>query len=113
METYSIYCGGKFLTTKKILEVKNPHSEKTFANTFLAGENEIELAIVAAHAVKREMKELPSWKKFQILREISDAITTDRERLALLLCKESGKPMRYALGEIDRAAQTFLVAAEE
>lgn len=113
METYSIYCGGKFISTSHALEVKNPHAGETFATTFLAGTDELEAAIVAAQAVKHEMKILPSWKKFEILRQVSDSITADRERLALVLCKESGKPMRYALAEIDRAAQTFLVAAEE
>ncbi len=113
METYSIYCGGKFLETENVLEVMNPHSGKVFAKTFLAGADELEIAIVAAQTAKHEMKVLPSWKKFEILRQISEAITADREALALLLCKESGKPVRYALAEIDRAAQTFLVAAEE
>jgi glyceraldehyde-3-phosphate dehydrogenase (NADP+) len=113
METYSIYCGGKFISTSNSLEVNNPHTGEVFATAFSAGANELEAAIVAAQAVKHEMKMLPSWKKFEILRQISDSITGDRERLALVLCKESGKPMRYALAEIDRAAQTFLVAAEE
>jgi acyl-CoA reductase-like NAD-dependent aldehyde dehydrogenase len=113
METYQIYCGGRFVSTENVLDVINPHSGAVFGKTFLADENELEQAIVSAQQAQREMKALPSFKKFQILREISDTITKDRERLALLLCKESGKPMRYALGEIDRAAQTFLVAAEE
>jgi acyl-CoA reductase-like NAD-dependent aldehyde dehydrogenase len=113
MEAYQIYCGGKFVSTENVLDVINPHSGEVFAKTFLAGENELEQAIVSAQQAQREMKLLPSFKKFEILREISDTIITDGERLALLLCKESGKPMRYALGEIDRAAQTFLVAAEE
>jgi acyl-CoA reductase-like NAD-dependent aldehyde dehydrogenase len=113
MERYQIYCGGRFVSTENVLDVINPHSGAVFGKTFLADENELEQAIVSAQQAQREMKGLPSFKKFQILREISDTITKDRERLALLLCKESGKPMRYALGEIDRAAQTFLVAAEE
>ncbi len=113
MNNFSIYCGGKFLTTKNPLDVVNPYSGEIFAQTFLAGAEELELAILAAQKVQQEMKELPSRKKYKILREISDAINSNRERLAVLLCQESGKPMRYALGEIDRAAQTFLVAAEE
>lgn len=113
METYAIYCGGKFVETANVLEVINPYSGEIFATTFLAGAAELEIAIIAAQAAKHKMKELPSWKKFEILRQISDAITAHRDELALVLCKESGKPIRYALGEIDRAAQTFLVAAEE
>lgn len=113
MEQYQIYCGGKFLSTKHPLDVVNPYSGEIVAQTFLADAEELELAIVAAQKVQREMKELPSRKRFKILRDISDAINVNRDRLAVLLCRESGKPMRYALGEIDRAAQTFLIAAEE
>mgnify|MGYP001578690063 CR=1 FL=1 len=36
----------------------------------------------------------------------------EREEFALLLCLESAKPIRYALSEVDRAIQTFIVAAE-
>lgn len=113
MEVFSIYCGGKFIETQNVLEVINPHSGKKFATTFLAGAEELETAIIAAQEVKHEMKVLPSWKRFETLRQIYDSITAHRDELALLLCQESGKPLRYALGEIDRAAQTFLVAAEE
>jgi glyceraldehyde-3-phosphate dehydrogenase (NADP+) len=113
METYKIYFAGKFSETSQGLDVTNPFDGKIFAKTFLAGKKELEAAIAGAEAVREELKRLPSYKKFEILRGISDAIKKDRERLALVLCRESGKPLRYALGEIDRAAQTFLVAAEE
>lgn len=113
METYLIYCGGKFCTAAEILEVRNPYSGEIFSKTFLAGAGELEDAIIAAQNVKHVMRDLPAYEKSQILREISDSIIADRDRLALVLCRESGKPIRYALGEIDRAAQTFLVASEE
>lgn len=113
MERYSIYIGGRFATTSSVLPVTNPYTGEVFAETFLAGPQELEAAIAAAQSVKREMAELPSHKRYSILREISDALAVQRETLALLLSHESGKPIRYALGEIDRAAQTFLVAAEE
>lgn len=113
MDKYLIYVAGKFVATGNELPVRNPFTGEIFATTYLAGAEELEAAIIAAQKVRAEMAALPSYKRFAILREISDAITADRERLALVLCRESGKPLRYALGEIDRAAQTFLVAAEE
>jgi acyl-CoA reductase-like NAD-dependent aldehyde dehydrogenase len=113
VDKYRIYCGGEFAETPAKLDVINPHTGKVFATTFLAGTDELEKAIEAALSVRQQMRELSSLKKFTILREISDAITAGRERLALVLCRESGKPIRYALAEIDRAAQTFLIAAEE
>jgi glyceraldehyde-3-phosphate dehydrogenase (NADP+) len=113
VEVFSIYNGGRFLTTANELPVRNPFTGALFARTFLAGPGELETAIAAAQQARNELAEMPSYRRFSILREISDAISADRQALALLLCRESGKPMRYALGEIDRAAQTFLIAAEE
>ncbi|MEW6468046.1 MAG: aldehyde dehydrogenase family protein [Bacteroidota bacterium] len=113
MNSYKIYAGGKFIETSSRLDVRNPYTGEVFARTFRGGQRELELSIKAALAVRDEMSALPSWKKFDILRQVSDEIKKNREGLALVLCRESGKPMRYALAEIDRAAQTFLVAAEE
>ena len=101
------------MTTSNSLEVMNPHDGKIIAQTWLADGELLEKSIVAAQNAQHAMKNLPSWKKFEILSQISNAITEKREYLATVLCRESGKPMRYSLSEIDRAAQTFLVAAEE
>lgn len=110
---YSIYCGGKFITTANVLEVVNPYSGKVHAKTFLAGKTELEQAIAAAQAVQDELKQMPVYKRAAILMQVANTITQQRQELADVLCAESGKPMRYALAEIDRAAQTFRVAGEE
>ena len=113
MDNYPIYVGGEFVTTSQKLEVRNPYTGKAFAITYRGGRSELEKAIDKAQEVKEQMRELPAYKRYEILLRVSDAIKADRERLALVLCRESAKPLRYAIGEIDRAAQTFLVAAEE
>ncbi len=113
METYKFYLAGQFKQSENELDVINPFTGKVFAKTYLAGNKEIEEAIIAGRAAIEPMKNLPSWKKFEILRNISDNILQNKRRLAKVLRMESGKPMKYALGEIDRSAQTFLIAAEE
>jgi len=113
METYKIYCAGKFMTTALPLEVFSPFDNQQFATTFLAGTEELEMAIISAESVCDTMKHLPAYKRFEILRKISQSIDANKEYLATVLAKESAKPFRYALGEINRAVQTFLVAAEE
>ena len=113
MEKYKLYVAGKFAATETELLVQNPYDKTHFATTYLAGKKELDKAIEKGVAVEKEMKEMPIYKRYAILMQISNALLKDKERLALILSKESGKPMRYALGEIARAAQTFLVAAEE
>lgn len=113
MNNYPIYVGGEFITTGNRLEVINPWSGKAFALTYRGSRDELEKAISKAEEVKGQMQTLPAYKRYEILLQISNAIKVDRERLASVLCRESAKPFRYAIAEIDRAAQTFLVAAEE
>lgn len=113
MIAYEIFVGGEFVSTSASLEVINPFTGECFAKTFLAGQKELEKAILAAKAVEQEMKSMPVFKKFESLLKISNELKKKRKYLAEILSLESGKPIRYALGEIDRAAQAFLVAAEE
>jgi len=113
MNNYKFYLGGKFETSDIPLRVKNPFNGEFFAQTWLAGQKELEKAIKMAVSAEVEMRNFPVYKRFEALSFISKEIKKRRHDLAKVLSLESGKPMRYALGEIDRAAQTFLVASEE
>lgn len=113
METYSIYSAGQFINSGKQLEVKNPFDSTTVAYTYLANKAILEQSIVKALEVRDELKNLSSLKRYSILKQISDELLADKEHLATILCLESAKPMSYALAEIDRSIQTFLIAAEE
>lgn len=110
---YKIYCGGELITTGNELKVINPYTGEHFASTYLADESTLEMAIHSANSAKEKMKELPAYKKAEILLFISEEIKKNRQHLAEILCNESAKPIRYALSEIDRAAQSFLFASEE
>ncbi len=113
MNEYKIYVAGSFVTTQDKLEVTNPYNNELIATTYLAGKKEIEIAISKGKEAEKDMRDLPLYKRYEILMQIAQAIKKDSLRLAEILAQESGKPLRYALGEIDRAAQTFLIAAEE
>jgi len=113
MTEYKIFVGGEFCSTSQKLEVLNPFNQEVVAITYLAGTTELETAIDAALKVKDELKFMPSYQKYEILFHIYNSLIAKKKELAIVLSMEAGKPLRYALGEIDRAAQTFLIAAEE
>jgi len=113
MNSYEIYVGGEFIKTDKTLSVSNPFNNEIFAETYLGNEQVLEKAIVKAQSVEKEMKELPAYQRYEILMQVSKEITENKEYLAKVLSMESGKPLIYANIEIERAAQVFLVAAEE
>ena len=109
----AIYAAGKFVKTEKILEIQNPFSGEIFAKTYLADENLLEETILKAQSVEEELKNMPSWKKYKILMEIARKLEENKEELGKILCLEAAKPLKLALGEIERAIQVFIVAAEE
>jgi glyceraldehyde-3-phosphate dehydrogenase (NADP+) len=113
MKEYQFYCGGEFRSSAEQLDVTNPFSGKVIARISSGTSSDLEDAIVKASMVRDELRKIPAYKKYAALMQISNAISSERVRLAEILCAESAKPIRYALAEIDRAAQTFLIAAEE
>ncbi|MDO8999481.1 MAG: aldehyde dehydrogenase family protein [Bacteroidota bacterium] len=113
MIEYKIYCAGKFISSSKKLEVINKYSKGIYATSYLADKEILELAITGALAAKEKCKQLSSHEKFIALKYIAEEIEKNKNYLAEVLCIESAKPIRYAIAEIERAAQTFLIAAEE
>lgn len=111
--TYPICIGGEFAETAQILEVKCSFDGSPVGTTFLAGKNELEKAINMAEEALPAMKALPSWKKYEILMKCASLLRLHKEEMAAIIAGEAAKPMKLALGEVDRAIQTFEVAAEE
>jgi glyceraldehyde-3-phosphate dehydrogenase (NADP+) len=112
-QIFEIYCAGKFITTSAKHKVTNPYDGSEVAATFLAGEAELDHAIKAAENETEEMRTIPSFLRFNILKQISEELFSLRQQFAELITLESGKPIRYAMAEVDRSIQTFTVAAEE
>jgi glyceraldehyde-3-phosphate dehydrogenase (NADP+) len=113
MKTYPVCIGGNFKELSNSFEVKNPFDNQIIALCSLAGQLELEEAILAAQSVEKEMANMPSYKKYEILNGIAQGLFNERKHLAELLALEAGKPIKYAFGEVDRAIQTYRIAAEE
>jgi acyl-CoA reductase-like NAD-dependent aldehyde dehydrogenase len=95
------------------LDVLNPFDGGVVGHTWLAGEAELDRAASAAVAASAAMRDLPAYKRAAILVDVSHGLTARRDELARTLAGEAGKPVKDAATEVDRAAMTFQVAAEE
>lgn len=113
MNEYKINCGGKFITTDKELIVKNPYDDTIVGITYLANELNINEAIIKALEVQNELKNLASYTRYSILMKIVEQLFQNRILMAELISKEAAKPIKYSISEVDRAIQTFIIAAEE
>ncbi len=90
-----------------------PYTQHAFAETYLATENELENAVIMAQEIKEDMKNMPSFMKYEILMSISEMLNGDKDKMAEIICMEAGKPLKYAKAEVERVIQVFIIAAEE
>ncbi len=94
-------------------DVTNPFSGEIIGKVPKANDSDIERSISSAVNSSQISKALPAYERARILQKVSRKIEERQEELAKLVALESGKPIRYALGEIKRAAETFRFASIE
>src|SRR4051812_28944158 len=111
---HPIFLAGRWVDSPDVLEVTNPARPDELAGaTYNATDEQYEQAVEAAVRAFEVTRKLPAYERGRILRDISNGIRDRREELARTMTLESGKPIRDALVEVDRAAITFRLGAEE
>jgi glyceraldehyde-3-phosphate dehydrogenase (NADP+) len=111
---HPIFLAGRWAESDDVLEVTNPaRADLPAGATYNATAEQYEEAVQGAVAAFEVTRRLPAYERAAILRSISAGIKDRREELARLLTLESGKPIRDALIEVDRATLTFRLGAEE
>ncbi|HZU21628.1 MAG TPA: aldehyde dehydrogenase family protein [Terriglobales bacterium] len=111
--TWGFYLGGNWITDRDSEPVLSPFDQSVIAAVPNATPADLERAITAAVSAFELTRKMSSYERQQILRKISAAITARREELAQTMSREAGKPIKAARVEVDRAAFTFDLAAEE
>lgn len=104
---------GEFHIDGRLVEIRSPYDQKVVGTAVFAGPTQVEAAIAAAVRSFEVTRKLPSFERQRVLREISHQISARRDEFARSITLESGKPIRTAHAEVDRAIFTFAVAAEE
>ena len=106
-----LFIDGKWVESGSRFSVINPYDGTELAKVSSADSEIVGDAVRAAG--KKSMQELTPAERAKILSDVSSEIMSHKESLASLIVAESGKPLRYAAGEVERAVQTFSFAAEE
>lgn len=73
----------------------------------------VERAIASAHEAFPGFSRTPAHLRAAILSKTADLLKQHREEFTTLLCREVGKPWKYAFLEVSRAVETFRLSAEE
>jgi acyl-CoA reductase-like NAD-dependent aldehyde dehydrogenase len=108
-----VFLEGRWFREGESFEIHSPRDGLVMGTGHWATAKHAEAAVVAAQRAFESTRKLAGYQRQSILRQISDSIGKRAEEFASLIALEAGKPIRTARAEVERAAFTFAVAAEE
>ncbi len=109
--TYGLFIGGKWTEKKEKLPVLNKYSQEVIADISVADENDVNNSVAAAK--KALNTPFSPYDRFTVLKKASEMLLEQKETIADVLVQEVGKPIAESIGEVERAALTLEVSAEE
>lgn len=112
MDQYALWINGESWDSGAYLTVTDKARGASWATISQAGPKEVDAAITAAVRACAETP-LTATQRYELLMKAASLIHARRDELALTMAYEAGKPLRDALAEVDRAADTFTCSAEE
>ena len=113
MREYKLFINGQWKESKQVREIKSPYDQAVVGKVHFAAKEQVEEALAAADNAFQKTRRLSSYERSAILEKISAGIKARREELARSITLQSGKVIRDARTEVDRAAMTFNIASEE
>lgn len=95
------------------IEIRSPYDDSVIGTVHETTAAGVEEALARAEAAKSVMAGLPAHRRGTILDQTSALLAGQVDEIGRLMAAESGKPLRYARGEVRRAVETFQFAADE
>jgi acyl-CoA reductase-like NAD-dependent aldehyde dehydrogenase len=112
-QEYGALLRGDDVKSGDVTEIWSPYDGSLVGRVHRACADDVEQAIAAAVRSFQTTRRLASWQREDVLKRVAESIRGRREEFARTIALEAGKPIKAARIEVDRAAFTFTVAAEE
>ncbi|MCS7043354.1 MAG: aldehyde dehydrogenase family protein [Bryobacteraceae bacterium] len=110
---YPMIIGGAEHRSDTPLTVAVPYDGQPFATVYAAGQPHLQMAVEAAKKAAPLMREMTRAERAAILLRAHALLGERRELFARTIASESGKPLREAHTEVERALTTLFFSAEE
>lgn len=111
--TQPFWLAGTAVISDDLHEVLNPYDDGLVARVSQASPADVEAAVSAAASVSDDFAASAAHVRADALDHVARRLQERREEVALLITAESGKPLKWARVEVDRATSTFRWAAGE
>jgi acyl-CoA reductase-like NAD-dependent aldehyde dehydrogenase len=108
---YPLFIGGDAVASPQRETIRSPFDGTPVASVHQATPELVERAVAAARAAAPAVAALSNYQRAELLERIAQLIRRDRAEFAALVCAETGKPLKEAQVEVDRAVQTAIASA--
>lgn len=108
---YGLFVNGQWEETAESMDVLNKYTQEPAAKIAVATKDHVDVAVRSAKEALKEA--FAPYARYEVLMKASQLLLERREEFAQVLAIEVGKPIRESRGEVERAAQTLQVSAEE
>lgn len=100
---------GHWIDSDTWAEIRSPYSGEIVGRVPLVGAQRAREAVAAAEMAMRTP--LPAWRRAEILERSASMIDERAEQLARVMVQETGKPIKAARAEVQRASLTYRMSA--
>ncbi|KOY83179.1 aldehyde dehydrogenase family protein [Lysinibacillus macroides] len=108
-----LYINGQWESTANYASLYAPYSQQKIAEIPQASQEVVQKAIHAAYKAKEAAANTTAYERAQVLEQLVQLFVQHKEKAARIIALEAGKPLKYALLEIERTIETYKFAAEE
>jgi acyl-CoA reductase-like NAD-dependent aldehyde dehydrogenase len=111
IKQYGLLINNEWVNKSETMDVLNKYSGEVAGTTAVADKADVDAAVAAAKAAVK--LPLSPYERYSILSKVASLLQERREQFAQVMAAEVGKPIRDSRIEVDRAAQTLIISAEE
>ena len=108
-----MYLSGDWVAAENEIEVVNPFDGSIVDTVPHGSVKHVEQAIEGLTSGASSMRELPIWRRAEILINASNLLKEQEQRFAELITREEGKAIRESRAEVRRSATTLQLSGEE
>lgn len=110
---YPMHIAGESVRSDRTQTVELPFDGSAVGTTFQATPAQVDAAVDAAKQAAPVMREMTRDERASILRRAHYKLLERREEISFDICNETGKPIKEARIEVERAAATLLHSSAE